>query len=961
MEWPWGPHLYLKGIHYMPVRNTRALKRNRLCAALFAAFVLPVTAAAAQETQQEQEQASAPAKAQNLDKVVVTGSRISRVDVEGPSPVTVITAADIEKEGFSTVYDALNTLSQFTGSVQNELNQDGFTPNGSFLNLRGLGPGYQLVLINGRRTSDYPMPYNSQSNAVNLAAIPSAAIDRIEVLSGGASAIYGSDAVAGVVNVILKTNYEGDLVTVRAGTTTRGGGDTGRFQWVGGKTGDKWSLTYATEYLEREAIYGFQREFMDSFRDDPSLSDPANATTAYEGVRFTVRRDANGNPTTGPGSAVREYPGGAQAVCDRFSEFEAFKSNPALAAPDRCGYFGWPAGQSIRNSDKNLSAYLYGTYDFDGNTQAWAQLNIVSSEAKVASSSRFVQSGGGLGVGNFYDPNYNAVLGNVLRFITPSEIGSGGGQPSTFKETSIDIAAGLRGTLFDNKFDWDATISHARYDMKEEFSYLVAGKVRDYFFGPNLGTHAATGLPIYALNVGRLMNPLSPGQVAEMTSRYKNEADSQVTQGSFVISGDLFELPAGPLAMAAVLEGATQKYDVSPDDRLLLNYTGNDAPMGLTATAGGGKRDRYSFGLEFSIPIFETLKASLAGRYDKFNDASDINGAFTWSTGLEWRPIDSLLLRGSYATSFKAPDMHYIYAGESGFYLYIMDEYACREAGLNPTVTAECGGGTDYNYQVFGTRKGDPRLDAEEGKSYTAGVVWDARDNLSLSIDYYNIELEGAISDLTGLLFREEAACLLGTNRDGSAVDQNSPRCADFTSRVVRDPTTGEVLEFHTYPQNQVLTRTSGIDARATYNIDTDRFGDFNAELSWTHVLKLEAQQFPGERMEDRRDHPQFFNFRSRLNWQMGWTKNDWNATVYGYRWGSLPNWAETSRIAPYIMWNASLRKKITDKATIGVYVNNVFNKLHPRDDTFNSYPYFWRAFSPVGREVFVQFDYKFN
>lgn len=938
----------------MPVRNSYALKRNRLCAAVFSVLILPAASTVlAQDSQNQEpaETAAAPQKAQNLDKVVVTGSRISRVDIEGPSPVTVITAADIEKEGFSTVYDALNTLTQFTGSVQNELNQNGFTPNGSFLNLRGLGPGYQLVLINGRRTSDYPMPYNSQSNAVNLAAIPSAAIDRIEVLSGGASAIYGSDAVAGVVNVILKTNYEGDMVTLRAGTTSRGGGDTGRLQWVGGKTGDNWSLTYAFEYLEREAIYGYQREFMDSFRDDPSLANPANATTAYEGVRFTVNRGAG---------AIREYPGGVEEVCGRFKEFETFKSTAAAPAVNRCGYFGWPATQAIRNSDHNLSGYLYGTYDFSGNTQAWAQLNVVSSEAKVASSSRFIQSGAGLGIGNFWDPNFNGTVGNVLRFITPSEIGSGGGQPSTFKETSLDIAAGLRGTMIDNRFDWEATVSHARYDLKEQFSYVVASKVRDFFFGPRLGTHTPTGLPIYALNTDRLLNPLTPSEVAGITSRYKNNADSQVTQGSFVVSGDLFELPAGPLAMAAVVEGATQKYDVSPDDRLLLSYTGNDAPMGLTGTAGGGKRDRYSLGLEFSIPIFESLKASLAGRYDKFNDASDINGAFTWSAGLEYRPIDSLLLRGSYATSFKAPDMHYIYAGESGFYTYILDEYACRADGLSPTNTEQCGGGTDYNYQVFGTRKGDPRLDAEEGKSYTAGVVWDIRDNLSLSVDYYNIELEGAISDLTGLLFREEAACLLGTTRNGTPVDVNSPRCNDFVNRVIRD-SSGTVVQFNTYPQNQVLTKTSGIDARASYSFDTDRLGEFSAELAWTHVLKLEAQQFNGEPMENRRDHPQFFNFRSRLNWQLGWNKDDWNASLYGYRWGSLPNWAETGRIAPYIIWNANLRKKITEKATIGVYVNNVFNKLHPEDDTFNSYPYFWRAYSPIGREVFVQFDYKFN
>ena len=923
--------------------------RSKLNLALIAILAGSAGTAFAQEQQSATSNTESNSTT-SLDKVVVTGSRIKKVDIEGPAPVTVITAEDIEKQGFSTVYDALNTLTQFTGSVQNELNQNGFTPNASFLNLRGLGPGYQLVLINGRRTADYPMPYNSQSNAVNLAAIPSAAIERIEVLSGGASAIYGSDAVAGVVNVILKTNYEGDLLTLRGGTTTMGGGDSGRIQWVGGKTGDRWSLTYAAEYLEREAIYGYQREFMDSFRDDPSLADPANATTAYEGVRFTVNRGAG---------AIREYPGGVEEVCSRFTEFEAFRSTPTSPV-NRCGYFGWPAGQAIRNSDSNISGYLYGTYDINDSVQGWAQLNLVSSEANVASSSRFIQSGAGLGIGNFWDPNFNGIVGNVLRFITPSEIGSGGGQPSVFKETSIDAAVGVRGTLADGRFDWDATLSHARYDMKEEFSWVVASKVRDFFFGPRLGTHT-NGLPIYNLNTQRLLNPLTPGEVGEMTSRYQSDADSQVTQGSFVISGDLFEMPAGPLAMAAVIEGASQKYDVSPDERLLLSYAGTDAPMGLTATAGGGKRDRYSAGLEFSIPLLETLKASLAGRYDKFNDASDINGAFTWSAGLEWRPIDSLLLRGSYATSFKAPDMHYIYAGESGFYLYILDEYACREAGLDPRNSQQCGGDSDYVYQVFGTRQGDPHLDAEEGKSFTAGIVWDVHDSVSMSVDYYNIELEGAINDLTGLLFREEAACLIGTTRDGTPVDTSSARCANFTGRVIRDPDTGEVLEFNTYPQNQALTKTSGLDARVTYKLDTDRMGDFMAELGWTHVLKLEAQQFEGEPFENRRDHMQWFNFRSRVNWQVGWTKDDWNVNVNGFRWGSLPNWAETGRIAPYIIWNARIEKKITEKATVGLAVNNVLNKLHPEDNTFNSYPYFWRAFSPIGREVFVNFNYKFN
>lgn len=941
----------------MTYRNS--LSRNPLSFALISALAFTATAPAfAQEAAEQATTNSGQRATTELDKVTVTGSRIKRTEVEGPAPVTIVTAADIEKQGFSTVYDALNTLSQFTGSVQNELNANGFTPNGSFLNLRGLGPGYQLVLINGRRAADYPLPYNGQSNAVNLANIPAAAIDRIEVLAGGASAIYGSDAVAGVVNIIMKTNFDGDLFSVRAGTTTRGGGDTGRFQWVGGKTSERASLTYAFEFLGREAIYARQRKFMDSTLDDPSITDPANATS-YPGIRYTAWVDANGNPTANPSAPGRKL-GWLMAdnlteTCGRFAEFD-----PVTASGQAyCGYFGYPAGQSIRNSDKTYNTYAYGTYDVTDSTQAWAQLSYSNSQATVASASRFFSSAAVLGSNNFYDPNIGGVVGNVYRFITPSEIGGGGGQPSKYKEQSMDLAAGLRGSVFDGRFDWDATVSHSRYEADEEYNWLVQSKVRDLFFGPRLGTHAGTGYGIYAMNMDRLLKPLSSADVKAISSSYKNESSSQVTQGSLVISGDLFEMPAGSLSMAAVLEAAGQKYDVSPDARARLDYEGDDAPMGLTSTGGTGTRDRYSAGLEFSIPLLASLKANLAGRYDKFDDASDVNGAFTWSSGLEWRPINSLLLRGSYATSFKAPDMHYIYAGESGFYTYAFDEYACRAAGLNPTSTADCGGSL-YHPQVFGTRKGDPRLKAEEGKSFTAGVVWDIMDDLSLTVDYYNIELEGAISDLTGRLYRDEAACRLGTNRDGSPVDATSERCVEVLGRVMRD-SNGDIVEIATYPQNQAMTKTSGIDASADYRLTTDRMGKFGAKVAWTHVLKLDVQQYDGEVFEDRRDHKQYFNFRSRLNWEVNWERDDWAASVYGYRWGSLPNWAETGRIAPHIIWNTNIRKKITNKATVGLYVNNVFDKIHPRDDTYNSYPYFFYTFSPVGREVFIQFDYKFN
>lgn len=960
-------------------------KRSRLSAALLAALLVPAaTSVLAQDTagaqdpaeQQDQDQDQATTDqsttatdAQTLNKVIVTGSRISRTEIEGPAPVTIITAEDLEQQGFSTVYDALNTLTQFTGSVQNELTQNGFTPNASFLNLRGLGPGYQLVLINGRRAADYPLPYNSQSNAVNLNAIPAAAIERVEILSGGASSIYGSDAVAGVVNIIMRTNYEGDLVTARVGTTTRGGGDTERVQWVGGKVGDKWSLTYAFEWLKRDVIYASQREFMDSYRDDPSI-DPSRAT----GVSALLLQDAI--------SGQQYYPDGLAETCGRFPDFETFAFNSDTI--NRCYYYGYPATQAIRNADKNVSGYGYFTYDFNNTTQGFLQASVTQADAILASSTQW------WGSGLFWDPTIQSAgmeaflaqygipysggaLVQTQRIFTPSEVGGVGAQSSRYSERAMDFVAGLRGTMFDYRFDWDATLSHGRYQLEVDQPRFLRNPLFEYFLGEQLApTDPIFGnYPVYVLNQDHYFNPIDPATFNSLSTVVKTDAESQVTQASFSISGDLLEMPAGSLGMAAVIEGANQKYDLRNDPRIAPDYNGPEPIHNLTGTGGAGERNRYALGVEFSIPVLDTLQASLSARYDMYDDVTNVDGAVTWGAGLEWRPVDSLLLRGTHSTSFRAPDMHYVFARESGFFNNgFFDEYRCRRDGGDPTASVNepdtCFEGTDYVYSVFATRSGSTELEEETGRSTTVGFVWDIMDNMSMSVDWYNIKLEGAVRDIsTSYLVRNEADCRLGVTRDGQPVDTGSEACAFFLGLIDRLPANDvsdeKVDTYRSIPFNQSMQRTSGLDATWRYNIDTDRMGDFNLQLGWTHVLKLEQQEFPGSDIVDIRDHLQYFNFRSRVNWSVGWERNDWSAQLYGYRWGSLPNWEETGRIAPYIIWNGNVQKQFGENFRLGLYVNNIFDKLHPKDDSFNSYPFFWRAYSPVGREVFLQAEYKFN
>jgi outer membrane receptor protein involved in Fe transport len=304
--------------------------------------------------------------------------------------------------------------------------------------------------------------------------------------------------------------------------------------------------------------------------------------------------------------------------------------------------------------------------------------------------------------------------------------------------------------------------------------------------------------------------------------------------------------------------------------------------------------------------------------------------------------------------------MHYIFAEESGFFQGTFDEYACRNAGL--TVT-QCGNSATYNYSVFGTRTGNPDLQEEEGSSYTVGFVWDIVDDLTVTVDYYSIELEGGVRDLSrSYILQNEADCRLGVDRQGNPVDGTSLFCQSiqaYITRTVGGPNDGRLEQVDTQPINGSFLSNKGIDASMTYSLDTDRYGNFGFQLAWSHVLDQKFAEFEGQPRESYRDDLTNFDFRSRMRGSVSWEYNDLAITVFGTRFGSLPNWEETGRIAPYITYNTNLTYKFTENFSASLIVNNITNKFAPEDDSFFTYPFFWRAYSPIGREVFVQADFR--
>lgn len=923
--------------------------RSSLAMALLASLWAPLSAAA----QSSEVDTTTEATTKELDRVNVTGSRIARAQVEGPAPITVITAQDIQKQGFSTVWESLGTLTQFSGSAFNESDQTGSSPNGQYLNLRGLGPGYQLILLNGKRLADYPQSYGANGTAVSLGSIPAAAVERIEVMSGGASAIYGSDAVAGVVNIITKTDFNGDTIRLRGGTTTRGGGDTGQLQWSGGRTGDRWSLTYAFERLDREAIVASQREFMDSYYDHPgNRADPASPNASISGVYLRQGTTYLWPTATGLSSSADAL---AEACAATNPEFTPYKTSDSLAAPNRCGAFGYYEGRSVQNGYGKTSAYLSGTFDFSDEVQGYAQVLANRSEDESSSQTHYYIGEGAFTV---YDPDLGLVT--AQRIFLPSEVG--GIKNIEYDEKSWNVNAGVRGKLFDGRFDWDASVSLSRYDITTRRPRFLTNAVRDYYMGPIQG-YTTNGVEIREFYADRLFAPGSPELYDQLTTEVVSRGESSSDQAQLVFSGDLFELPAGMLQIATVLEAAHQKYDLNPDPRTTVDYTGSERIYNLTQTPGGGPRDRYAVGLELRVPIFNRLSATLAGRYDKYDDITSVDDAATWQAGIEWRPFDNLLVRGSHATSFRAPDLLWIYAGTSANNPTITDEYLCRRAGLDPLSEA-CSAA--YEYQTFSTQSSNPLLEEETGKSTTFGFVWDILPTLSLSTDYYRIELEGRVESISSeTLLENNANCLLGTDRAGNAVDTASAACQFYTESVTRSPGTeltaeGTITAFETFPINQSLMRTDGIDANLRYSFDAGNWGSFGLQAGYTRVLKMEVAQFSDAEAVDVMNDVDYLAFRTRANWRVNWNIADWSTSLYGYRYGSRPNYAETARVAPYIVWNADISKKITDKATLGVSVLNVFNTLHPDDDTYTAWPYFPRVYSAIGRQAYINFTYNF-
>ncbi|QLE85933.1 MULTISPECIES: TonB-dependent receptor plug domain-containing protein [Shewanella] len=752
-----------------------------------------------------------------VERIQVTGSRIKRTDLEGSSPVTTITSADIEKTGEMSVADVLrrsnlNTFGSFaesSGSTwQSQAN----------ISLRGAGADRTLVLLNGKRMPGSP---TMGGTAVNLNTIPTAAIERIEVLTDGASAVYGSDAVAGVVNIITKKNYEGLEVSATGTNPEQAGGEEWKAHVVGGTSSDKGSMTFSFEHQNREIIYQRDRWFSsstnvlaDKYSDTTGVSAYARNFLDMSTFQFKPMDACNNDKMVG-GGHVYDY-GDGDFICgyDYTSEaadhaarsYTAGYVNADYELSDEIRFEG--QGLFSRNETFGRYAPAAGWFNVDA-----GQIDVQNYDEN----------------GNYIDTTKNANAGRVYYRFT--DVGT---RDSTTIDYSTDIQVGLVGDH--ENFGWDATY---HYNLAENSNYgtgyvhrpTVENLVKsgDFNFGPEGNSDAVVAA-------------ISHDTLAQDIMEFQT-----VNAG---INFEALDLPGGLAGWYFGAEYMDYKYTSKVDAESAAGEV-----IGSSGNGSGGDRQVAAVFGEAILPITDKLELNLALRFD---DYSDFGNATTPKVAARYQLLEDLVLRGSWGQGFRAPALSDLYAADSFSADFATDYHYCDLQGTAP---ADC---SSAQYDV--TRTANENLEAETSDFYNFGAIWNITDGLSTKVEYYNLSIQDVITFVSlDSLLREEAEVGYGNLSRGEII-----RAGDSPD--------GKILEATTPLVNGNGFDTSGIDFNITYTGLETAIGDFGTTFDLTYVLTYEDEEYfdgPVNNMVGRNGLPDY-----RFTWVLDWNYGDHSASL---------------------------------------------------------------------------------
>ncbi|HET6430745.1 TonB-dependent receptor domain-containing protein [Dyella sp.] len=898
---------------------------------------------AADQTSSDTSQAASDKKAKKLDTITVTGSLIPQVDVETSAPTVQITSEQIEKRGYANVYDVLRSQPLATGQVQDSQFAGGFTQGATTVSLLGLDPGFTLILLNGHPLADYPLLYNGSSNFTDLSSIPVSMVDHIDILPGNQSAIYGSSAIAGVVNIVLKDRVDGINVTARMGGYSEGGGENQRVSVTAGHTWGKLELTGALQLEHQSPIWGYDRDYTDSSADNPALN--GAAPVAPRNVLII-----NGN--TGA------YVDPGRANCDKLAAGYGGTTQYFTRVPQGsyCGSNYSNGYQTFLNGSKSASVYLNAKYRASDNVTLYGDVLYSHNKINLNSGSRFWYSSIDTG-GYFFNQNTNR-FELWQRVFAPEEIGASTNSDNQTSD-AYTATAGARGTFGASNWDWNAYYFRSEQKVKTDIVWPLKAKVEAYFLGEQQGDYY--GYPIYAPDTATMYTPLTEADYRGFSDHdkatsttYSQNVNLQITNTS------LFSLPAGDVGVAALVQAGEQYWQNPIDQRVI-----NGDFWGLTGTQGEGTRRNYAAAAEFRVPIFSMLSANLSGRYDDFRYGGVSDSKATYKLGLEFRPFESLLIRGNYATAFRSPDMGYLFAGPSGYFTSGTDYYYCRTQ--EPNVPIENCSQNSVNFS--GRQAGNINLKSINAKSWGYGVVWSPTADFTVKADYYHVSITDEVNSLSiDRILQDEANCRIGSNTAGDAYDPNSALCQSETALVTRFPannpaTPNGIKSVDTLPINISDEVVNGIIASANWRHDMGSWGTLGLGADYNVLLKHTYRQIAGDPVQDLLSIRNYYNgYRDVATANVDWGIGDWTFSLLGTRRGQTYNYAGTGKVGAWTTFNGSIGYKFTDSIDLSLISNNLTNKRPPRDKTFSAYPYYnLFNYNPYGRALWLQASIHFD
>ena len=760
--------------------NNKLAKSVRLAIAFgAAATALPATQAFANEEGE-------------IEKIEVTGSRIKRTDMESASPIEVISIAEFENQGRISVADALrNVTSNSFGSFVPSSGSS--AQSQSTVNLLGMGSDRTLVLLDGKRMAGSP---SLGGSSANLSSIPMAAVDRIEILKDGASAVYGSDAIAGVVNIILKKNYEGASFSINYSEPELAGANTKTASLVVGMNSEKGNITFVYDHQENGTMFDKDRPYTAASMEDVNGDGLISIYDETVGISYygaTIR-----NPVTGAYEASPDCANLAANVPGFVGELDVGSALDTVGAGTVCGFAYANVSANVA-STKRDSIMTNASYNVNDDLEFFARAMMSRND----SLGRYAPPAAGwsnIPVGNVNNP-YDEPVNGYFRW---HQIGNRDGLVTDYQQ---DYMVGFKGlnTLGDMDIDWELSYHKAKLDYRQVGrSYLsYAGLYANLLIGEPLGTDAG---------------------IEAMKATTYQEDQNEFDHYFFGAGFELGELPGGMISHYIGGEYFEQTYASQYDAQSEGGWIGGSA--GNTAA---GERDTTALFYEIAMPIMDELLVSAAFRYDDYSDFGDKT---TPSVKLEYRPLEDLLIRASYSKGFRAPSLSEL-LGQTAFSATRATDYKlCAQQGIAPL---DCKSRQFDNLQLS-----NDQLGPEESTYINAGIVYSGVENLTVKVDYFDLEVTDLISaitvqDLMNADYAGQLGNILG-NYPNVSLNRDSEGRID-----------GDIV---TQTANGAVRVRRGIDAEFGYKFEMD-FGSLELKNVTTYLLDAEEDVYFGGPTQD--------------------------------------------------------------------------------------------------------------